>query len=421
MPLPFDPRQRPTPPQKNLSSWRTTCGARAVKAGSEDSDHEAAALAFLATLHSYVFLQQVMQIVEEPLPVDATSTPSSTSGRGESFDRRPAAKGRKSVEGDEPMKRKGLVLLLLIRLPRSWRAARSRLPAQAAETARALRHDRGAGRRGRAPSWRGRVAKVLVDGGVAGRGQSADRPARDRPDRLPDSAAAVARRAGDGARSPRPLRGPRAEEIARARATAETAERERGASGERCKREGHRRAGGVRRGHDSGDDRGRDAARAGARLPPRRHRRRARRGRRGREATRIPEAAAPGGRGSRPGRGVIESMDLRPGDLVAPNQPVAKILEPSQLWVRVYVPEPQLGRVRVGQKAALAVDTFPKREFPGTRRRDPDAVRVHAAQRPDARPADGPGLRREGGRRAGRGASAGHGRDRSARRLTTDE
>ncbi len=66
-----------------------------------------------------------------------------------------------------------------------------------------------------------------------------------------------------------------------------------------------------------------------------------------------------------PAAGVVESLDLRPGDLVAPNQPVAKLLEPSQLWVRVYVPEPQLGRVRVGQRAALKVDTFPKREFPG--------------------------------------------------------
>jgi len=66
-----------------------------------------------------------------------------------------------------------------------------------------------------------------------------------------------------------------------------------------------------------------------------------------------------------PASGVIESMDLRPGDLVGANQPVAKMLEPSQLWVRVYVPEPQLARVRVGQTAAITVDTFPKREFPG--------------------------------------------------------
>lgn len=66
-----------------------------------------------------------------------------------------------------------------------------------------------------------------------------------------------------------------------------------------------------------------------------------------------------------PAAGRIESIDLRPGDIVGPNQPVAKILEPSQLWVRVYVPEPQLGRVRAGQKVTLTVDTFPKREFSG--------------------------------------------------------
>ncbi len=66
-----------------------------------------------------------------------------------------------------------------------------------------------------------------------------------------------------------------------------------------------------------------------------------------------------------PAAGVIESMDLRPGDLVEPNQPVAKMLEPSQLWVRVYVPEPELGRVRIGEKAAVRVDTYPKREFAG--------------------------------------------------------
>jgi multidrug resistance efflux pump len=66
-----------------------------------------------------------------------------------------------------------------------------------------------------------------------------------------------------------------------------------------------------------------------------------------------------------PADGVVESLDLRPGDLVPPNQPVARILEPGQLWVRVWVPEPLLGRVRLGQKAAITVDTYPKREFSG--------------------------------------------------------
>lgn len=66
-----------------------------------------------------------------------------------------------------------------------------------------------------------------------------------------------------------------------------------------------------------------------------------------------------------PADGVVEALDLRPGGLVGPNQPVARILEPDQLWVRVWVPEPSLGRVRIGQKAAITVDSFPRREFPG--------------------------------------------------------
>ena len=66
-----------------------------------------------------------------------------------------------------------------------------------------------------------------------------------------------------------------------------------------------------------------------------------------------------------PADGVIQTIDLRPGDLVAANQPVATILEPDQIWVRVYVPEPRLGLVNLGQKAWIRVDTFPKREYPG--------------------------------------------------------
>jgi multidrug resistance efflux pump len=66
-----------------------------------------------------------------------------------------------------------------------------------------------------------------------------------------------------------------------------------------------------------------------------------------------------------PAAGVIESMELRPGDLVGPNQPVARILEPGQIWVRVYVPEPQLGRVRVGQRAAIRWTPGPTASSPG--------------------------------------------------------
>lgn len=67
-----------------------------------------------------------------------------------------------------------------------------------------------------------------------------------------------------------------------------------------------------------------------------------------------------------PANGVIQTMDLRPGDLIQPNQPVAALLETDELWVRVYVPETELGHVKVGQKVAVRIDTFPDRPFPAT-------------------------------------------------------
>ncbi|HEY7864331.1 MAG TPA: HlyD family efflux transporter periplasmic adaptor subunit [Thermoanaerobaculia bacterium] len=67
-----------------------------------------------------------------------------------------------------------------------------------------------------------------------------------------------------------------------------------------------------------------------------------------------------------PADAVVESLDLRPGDLVAAGAPIARLLEPGQLWVRVYVPEPKLGLVRLGQRARLTVDSFPDRPFPGS-------------------------------------------------------
>jgi HlyD family secretion protein len=66
-----------------------------------------------------------------------------------------------------------------------------------------------------------------------------------------------------------------------------------------------------------------------------------------------------------PVNGVVQSFGLRPGDLVAPNQTVAEILESGQLWVRVYVPETLLGLVHVGQPVRLRVDTFPNQWFHG--------------------------------------------------------
>ena len=59
-----------------------------------------------------------------------------------------------------------------------------------------------------------------------------------------------------------------------------------------------------------------------------------------------------------PANASVEVLTIRPGDLLTPNQPVARLLESDQIFVRIYVPEPQLGNIRVGQRAKLKVDTF---------------------------------------------------------------
>ncbi len=61
----------------------------------------------------------------------------------------------------------------------------------------------------------------------------------------------------------------------------------------------------------------------------------------------------------------VESLDLRPGDILAPNATAATLLEDDQLYVRIYVPETQLGHIHVGQEVPIAVDSFPGRAFKG--------------------------------------------------------
>jgi multidrug resistance efflux pump len=61
----------------------------------------------------------------------------------------------------------------------------------------------------------------------------------------------------------------------------------------------------------------------------------------------------------------VESLDLRPGDILAPSAPAGTLLEDGELYVRVYIPETELGRVKIGQVVPVYVDSFPKRPFDG--------------------------------------------------------
>ena len=61
----------------------------------------------------------------------------------------------------------------------------------------------------------------------------------------------------------------------------------------------------------------------------------------------------------------VEALDLRPGDLIAPSSTAATLIEDDQLYVRIYVPETELGHVAIGQAVPIAVDSFPGQSFGG--------------------------------------------------------
>jgi HlyD family secretion protein len=63
-----------------------------------------------------------------------------------------------------------------------------------------------------------------------------------------------------------------------------------------------------------------------------------------------------------PTDGVVDAVDLRPGDIIAPNAPVLSIVDPSRLWVRAYLPEDRID-VKNGAALDVSVDAFPARRF----------------------------------------------------------
>ena len=62
---------------------------------------------------------------------------------------------------------------------------------------------------------------------------------------------------------------------------------------------------------------------------------------------------------------VLEVLSVKVGDVLAPNAPIATLLLTNHLWVRVYVPEPWLGHIQVGEPVTVRVDSDPGKDFSG--------------------------------------------------------
>ncbi len=66
-----------------------------------------------------------------------------------------------------------------------------------------------------------------------------------------------------------------------------------------------------------------------------------------------------------PRSGTILTVYAEPGEVIAPGRGIVRIADLTELYVRVYLPVPLVGRVEPGGEASVTVDSFPGRSFPG--------------------------------------------------------
>lgn len=63
--------------------------------------------------------------------------------------------------------------------------------------------------------------------------------------------------------------------------------------------------------------------------------------------------------------GVISENFFELGELVVPSASLCKINNPKDVEIKIYVSETVLGKVKIGQKALITVDTFPNKSYEG--------------------------------------------------------
>jgi HlyD family secretion protein len=67
-----------------------------------------------------------------------------------------------------------------------------------------------------------------------------------------------------------------------------------------------------------------------------------------------------------PVNGLVLSKNVEAGEYVAAGTPIVTVADLTDIWLRAYVSETDLGRVKVGDKARVTTDTYPNKEYEGT-------------------------------------------------------
>jgi len=64
--------------------------------------------------------------------------------------------------------------------------------------------------------------------------------------------------------------------------------------------------------------------------------------------------------------GTVMAKHAEPGELLAAGSPVITVAKLDEVWVRAYLPETQLGKIKLGQVATVTSDTWKGRKYQGT-------------------------------------------------------
>lgn len=66
-----------------------------------------------------------------------------------------------------------------------------------------------------------------------------------------------------------------------------------------------------------------------------------------------------------PSAGVITVRQAELGEVVVPGTPIVTLADLDHTWLRAYIAETDLGRIRWGQDATITTDTYPRKQYHG--------------------------------------------------------
>jgi HlyD family secretion protein len=66
-----------------------------------------------------------------------------------------------------------------------------------------------------------------------------------------------------------------------------------------------------------------------------------------------------------PSDGLIQNRVMEPGDMASPQKPVFTLALTNPVWVRAYVPEHDLGKMKLGMTTEISTDSYPGKTYTG--------------------------------------------------------